>query len=144
MPNFPQSPYPFHCLLRSVSHASPCLVLLVPHPTVERSAGGKRPSYSQRTPEFHQWTSGPRQVSNGQYQISPGDRNLGRREIRPEQSKPVSAGLARQNRTGMRPNSTYSEQSPRYGWSHFRPANNYNNQYYNNKNLESQDATCKQ
>ena len=101
---------------------------------------GKRPGYSQRSPEFRQWTSGPRQVSNGQYQISPGNRNLGRREIRPEQSKPVSAGLVRQNRTGMRPNSTYGEPSPRYGWSHFRSSNN-NNKNYNNKNQKSQDAT---
>ena len=40
----------------------------------------------------------------------------------------------------MRPNSTYSEQSPRYGWSHFRSSNS-NNKNYNNKNQKSQDAT---
>ena len=90
------------------------------------SAGGKRSGSSRRTPEFRTRTSGPRQGANGQYQISSGDRNLGRREIRPDQSKPVSAGLARQNRTGMRPNPTYSEQSPRYGWSPFRSSNNHN------------------
>ena len=105
-------------------------------------AGGKRRGYSQKTSDFRQRTSGPRQVANGQYQISPGDRNLGRREIRPDQSKPVSAGLARQNRTGMGPNSTYGEQSPRSGWSHYRPSNN-NNKNYNNKNLESQSSTVK-
>ena len=104
------------------------------------SAGGKWPGSSQRTPEFRTRTSGPRQGATGHYQIQSGDRNQDWREIKPGPSKPALAGLARPNRTGRGPNSTYGEQSPRSGGSHSRPPNN-NNKNYNHRNQKSQDAT---
>ena len=104
------------------------------------SAGGKRPGNSQRASDFRMRAPGQRQMTKEQHQISPGDRNSGRGEIRPDHSKPASAGLARQDRIGRGPNSTHGEQSPRFGWSNVRPS--YNNKQNNNyKNQKSQDAT---